>query len=137
MKFWFSGELDHRIADAYRPVRAHVEARLNARCGDRRYGSAITKISIIPIIMAPEFLQGRSERRLWQRKKRAADYRTIIDFERFRIGDETERQRLLIENTLDAVRDLQRKAGDDFHGEALVLDILAEFGWSLPESQDA
>lgn len=127
MKFWFSGELDHRISDAYRPVQARVEARLNARCGDRQYGDAITEIAIVPMILGPQFLRGRPERRLWQRKQRAADYRTIIDFEKFRLGDERARERLLVDNTLDAVRDLQRKAGRHFDGDALVSDIMTEF----------
>lgn len=129
MKFWFSAELDHRVADSYRPVRVRVETRLNALCGDRQYGDAIIKIAIIPMILGPEFLEGRPERRLWQRKQRAADYRTIIDFDAFLNGGEAERERLLIENILDAIRDLQRKAGASFLGEALISDILAEFGY--------
>lgn len=127
MEFWFSGELDHRVGEPYRRVSLRVEARLNARCGHRHYGDAITKIAIIPMILGRQFLRGRPERRLWQRKQRTADYRTTIDFDRFRFGDDRERERLLVQNTLDAVRDLQRKAGRDFNGDALVSDILAEF----------
>src|SRR5688572_20654783 len=83
MKFWFSGELDHRIGDPYRPVRARVEAKLNRMCEGRDYGDAVTRFAIIPVILAPEFLSGRPERRLWKRKERVADYRIIIDFESF------------------------------------------------------
>ena len=54
-------------------------------------------------------------------------------FENFKLGGDVERERLLVENTLDAVRDLQQKAGDGFDGEALASDILAEFA----EVQDA
>ena len=64
MNFWFGGELDHRIDEAYRPVRKRVEARLNSRCGHREYGDAVTKIAIIPMILGPELLAGREERRL-------------------------------------------------------------------------
>lgn len=127
MKFWFSGELDHRIVEAYRPVRTHVEARLNTRCGNRHYGDAVKEIAIIPIILGPEFLKGRRERRLWQRKQRTADYRMIIDFEKFKLGDEVEREHLLVANTLDAVHDLQRKIRDGFDGASLATDIMAEF----------
>lgn len=127
MKFWFSGEIDHRVGEEYRQTMLRVEARLNSCCGDRDYGDAITEIAIIPMILSPQFLRGRPERRLWQRKKHGADYRTIIDFEAFRRGGNSDRERLLVENTLDAIRDLQRKIGKCFDGEALASDILAEF----------
>lgn len=134
MKFWFSGELDHRISDAYRPVRKRIEARLNALCQNRNYGDLITEIAIIPMILGPEFRSGRKERRLWQRQQKSADYRTIIDFAAFQNGDEAERERLLVENTVDAIRDLQRKAGASFLGELLISEILTEFG-SWPEGE--
>jgi hypothetical protein len=132
MKFWLSGELDHRIYNAYRPIRARVEEKLNRMCEGRDYGDAVTEIAIIPMILSPEFLSGRSERRLWKRKEGVADYRTIIDFEAFRLADDAQREHLLIMNTLEAVRDLHRKAGDRLRREALVADIKAEF----PEVSD-
>ena len=128
MKFWLSGELDHRIADAFPTIRSRVESRLNAQCEERDYGDAVTEIAIIPMILGPEFLQGKSERRLWQRKQRAADYRTFIDFETFRGANDTQRERLLVMNTVNAVLHLQRKVGKQFRGVDLVADILAEFG---------
>lgn len=136
MEFWFSGEIDHRVNDLFSPVQNRVEARLNAICRDRQYGDAIIKIAIIPMVLGPEFLVGRPERRLFQRKQRSADYRTIIDFEAFRNGDEELRKRLLIENTLDAIRDLQRKAGASFLGNELISDIVTEFRYSPPEIND-
>ena len=137
MKFWFSGELDHRIADAFRPVRMRVEGRLNARCQDRDYGDAVTKIAIIPMILGSEFLEGKQERRLWQRKQRTADYRTVIDFEKFRAADEAGRERLLLMNTVSVIRDLQTKAGKNFRGDDLLSDISVEFGLLLEEVRDA
>jgi hypothetical protein len=137
MKFWFSGELDHRIDDAYKPIRARVEEKLNGMCEGRDYGDAVTKIGIIPMILDPEFLSGRPERRLWKRKEQVADYRTIIDFETFRLADDAKRERLLVTNTVAAVRDLQRKAGEGFRGDELVSDIRREFGLTHAEVSDA
>lgn len=137
MKFWFSGELDHRVADAYRPVRARVEEKLNRMCEGRDYGNAVTKIAIIPMILGPEFLSGRPERRLWKRKEGVADYRTIIDFESFLSVGDAARERLLVTNTVDAVRDLHRKAAGQFRGDELVSDILREFGLTVAEVPDA
>jgi hypothetical protein len=127
MKFFLSGELDVEIRDAWAPVRQYVEARLNASLSDKEYGSAICSIGIIPMILRPEWQSARKERRLFQRKQRGADYRTAIDFEQFRSGSERVRRRLLVRNIIEAIEDLQRKAGRAFHGHALVEDILALF----------
>lgn len=136
MTFWFGGELDHRIAEAFRPVRTRVERRLNARCQDRDYGDAVTKIAIIPMILGPEFLEGRTERRLWQRKERAADYRTIIDFQKFSVADDAQRERLLLMNVVGAIRHLQTKTGERLRGDNLLADISAEFGLTLTEDHN-
>lgn len=133
MKFWFSGELDHRISDAYRPVSKVVETKLNRMCDGRDYGDAVATIAIIPMILSAEFLPGMRERRLWKRKEGIADYRTFIDFESFRRGDDRERERLLVLNTLAAVRDLHRKAGKAFRGDELIADITREFGLSVAD----
>lgn len=130
MEFWFSGEVDNRIADAFRAARSRVEPRCNACCRDHDYGDAITKIAIIPMVLGPKFLNGRRERRLWQRKTRSADYRTIIDFEAFRSADDSGRDRLLVMNVVDAVRHLQTKAGKHFRADDPIADILEEFGLS-------
>ncbi|HEV2692634.1 MAG TPA: Imm44 family immunity protein [Verrucomicrobiae bacterium] len=137
MTFFFSGELDHRISEAFRPVRSRVESRLNARCQHRDYGDAVTEIAIVPMILGPEFLAGRPERRMWQRKKRAADYRTIIDFEKFSVADDAQRERLLLMNVADAIRHLQTKTGSGFRADDLLADITAEFGLALTEVHDA
>jgi len=128
LKFWFSGEVDQRISDAFRRILARVEAKLNHICDGRDYGDGVVKFAIIPMILGPEHLSGRPERRLWKRKERIADYRTIIDFKSFQLADDIERERLLVMNTVDAVRDLHRKAGEQFRGNELASDILREFG---------
>jgi hypothetical protein len=128
MRFFFSGELDVDIADFYRPTRQRIEKKLNEMCSTRDYGDAIVKIAIIPMILRPVFLAGRKERRLFQRKQREADYRMIIDFERFRDGDDAVREKLLLKNVIDAITDLARKAGKSFAGQLLIDDILNDFG---------
>jgi hypothetical protein len=128
MKFWFSGEIDVDIANSYRRVSNALEVRLNTLCAGRDYGDVIQKIAIIPMILSPKFQIGRKERRLWQHKTGSADYRLIIDFEQFKSGNDAVRQRLLLENTVHTIRDLERKVGKGFAGEALIKDIKAEFG---------
>ena len=127
MEFFLSGELNAEIADAYAPVRRHVEERLNTSLSAKEYGSAVRSIGVIPMILRPESRLSRPERKLFQRKACGADYRTAIDFEKFRDGNESVRQQLLVRNVVEAVEDLQRKAGRTFQGHALMQDILRLF----------
>jgi hypothetical protein len=127
MEFWFGGELDHTVTDLYRPVRVRVEKRLNDRCAGRHYGDGVLKISICPMILSSEFLASRPERRLWKRQEKLADYRTVIDFDAFSRGNDSEREKLLVTNVLDAVYDLGRKAGASLDAASLVSDIHSEF----------
>ena len=129
MNFWYSGELDSEIYDAYVAVRRIVESRLKQTLSDRSYGRGVTKIAITAIILGPRF-PNHPERRLLQRKQCSADYRLHIDFESFLNGDASVQQQLLIRNTIQAIVDISRKANDahlEFDGEALANDILAVF----------
>src|SRR5947208_3702951 len=123
MRFFIAGEVDTAVADAWRESSRPVEVRLNAALAERQYGPAIQSIGIIPMILRPEWQHGRPERKLLRGKDRDADYRTIIDFEAFRQGSAEARERLIVANIVDAVRDLNRKARGTFNGEALVADI--------------
>jgi hypothetical protein len=127
VRFFFSGEIDTLVYDLYFVTRPLVEKPLNESLGSRDYGPALINIGIIPIIMRPEWLGDRKERRLFQRKQRSADYRLFIDFERFRSGGLDDRVRLLLANVITAIEDLQRKAGRSFDGGALTADILSLF----------
>jgi hypothetical protein len=132
MQFFFSGEIDARVDDAWRAVARPLQHRLNAALGQRDYGPAVREFALIPMIMRPEWRDGfHKERRLWKRREAVADYRTWIDFDHFLAADAPERERLLVENLLAAVRDVQRKAGQALDGEALVADILAALDGSL------
>lgn len=125
MRFFFSGEIDALVSDAWRNVSRPLEKRLNAALGERDYGPAVSEFALIPMIMRPDWQKDfYKERRRWKRREAAADYRTWIDFERFMAGDAQERERLLVENLLAAVRDVQRKAGTGLDGDALIADIL-------------
>src|SRR5215213_8570011 len=109
MRFFIAGEVDIAVADAWRESSRPVERRLNAALAERDYGPAIQSIGIIPMILRPEWQQGRPVRKLFRRKDRDADYRTIIDFVAFSQGSVQVRERLIVANIVDAVRDLDRK----------------------------
>ncbi len=126
MHFFISGELDSEVAELFRPVRKEVELLLNQELGNNSYGQDIEKISLIPIILGPRFTD-RKERRLLQRKDKAADYRLVIDFEAFLHGGESTRRQLLINNLLLAIADISRKIGGKFEGDRLSHDIKSLF----------
>jgi hypothetical protein len=126
MQFFFSGEIDARVDDAWRAVARPLQHRLNAALGQRDYGPAVREFALIPMIIRPEWQAGfYKERRLWKRQEAVADYRTWIDCDRFLAADARDRERLLVANLIAAVRDVQRKAGQGLDGDALVADILA------------
>jgi hypothetical protein len=126
MEFWFSGELDHQVSDAYREIRSEVEATLNRELGSKDYGPALQELAIIPIIISKTF-GPRKERRLVRREQKSADYRLFIDFEAFLAGDYDKRVQLLVTNVLWAVQDIDRKLKSQFAGAQLCNDIKALF----------
>jgi len=125
MRFFFSGELDSEIADSYRPIRIAMECTLNSALSERSYGDAITEVAIIPMILGPQFCEGRKERRLVKRKEKAADYRLFIDFDAWRSGTPQVQKQLLLENVLVVVDDIGRKMKSDFDSARLRDDIIA------------
>jgi len=123
MKFWFSGEIDARVGETYRAIRLEMETRLNADLGQRNYGPAVVELAIIPMLLGPEFSEGRPERRLVKRKEKVADYRLSIDFAAWQVGSELDRKRLLLENVLESIRDIGRKLPGGFEAALLQQDI--------------
>ena len=123
MRFFFSGELDAEIADQYRVIRQEVEAALNDGLGDQDYGGVLNEIGIIPMILGPRFSEGRKERRLVKRDEKTADYRLFIDYKEWTAGSHSDRKRLLLENVLACVEDIDRKLKGGFHGKRLSQDI--------------
>lgn len=135
MNFWYSGEIDSEVDDAFHSTRKTIEERLNTALAGNDYGAGVTKIAIIPIILGPRF-PNHSERRLLQRSQHSADYRLRIDFETFRRGGERTRELLLIRNTIQAIEDISRKtekANIEFSGKALKQDVLAAFAISMDD----
>jgi hypothetical protein len=130
MRFFFSGEIDTKVGDAYRDVRKEVEGTLNATLGNVDYGDSLVKISIVPMILGPVFSEGRKERRLINHADRVADYRMFIDFEDFLAGSRETRTRLLVDNVLTAVDDIDRKLKGKFDGQRMREDILRLFSRS-------
>ncbi len=98
MKFFISAEIYKDAAETFRATRAEVERTLNSSLEGESYGSCLEEIGIIPIVLPAEFLLGRNERRLFQRKSKSADYRLVIDYNKFQVADVRTKELLLINN---------------------------------------
>ena len=62
MHFFFSGELDVQVADAWQAVARSLEHRLNEALESRDYGPALREIALIPMILRPEWFRASVSR---------------------------------------------------------------------------
>ena len=124
MEFFFSAELDDQVGEAWRRVAKPLESELNSALASEDFGPVVTSIGLIPMILPPTWTVGHTERRLWQRAEASADYRLWMPYEAFRDGTDEVRRLLLVHCLLEAVRDLQRKAGARFDGRSLTTAVL-------------
>jgi hypothetical protein len=125
MDFFMSCEMDKQVGDIYPEIEKEIESKLNT-LKDKDYGSAVTSIGIIPIIVGQSLLDEGffKERRLFSRKNKEADYRLRIDLKRFMESDNETRRLMVIKNVIESVRSLGEKAKKDFDAKTLEEDIL-------------
>lgn len=90
------------------------------------YGTEFRSIAIIPTCVDDDFWDtlGWKERTQIWRKKREADIRLRMDYERF-IRETPENMRLMfIDIIVKSIKVVQEKSKEDFRGNDLILDIL-------------
>lgn len=90
------------------------------------YGNEFRLISVIPSCMDDDYwnASGWKERRQIWRKKKEADIRLRMDYNRF-IEETVENKRLMfIDIIVKSIRIVQEKSISDFQGEKLIEDIL-------------
>ena len=93
---------------------------------ESKYGSEFALISIIPTCVDEEMWKvlGWKERVLLKRKKREADVRLRINYEKFVASDKNEKKKLFIGIITDSIRIIQERSKGDFDGQTLIEDIL-------------
>jgi hypothetical protein len=94
------------------------------------YGSEFREIAIIPSCVSLSTWEalGWKERQYVWRKKREADIRLRMDYERF-VSETPENKRLLfVDIIIKSIKVLQTKSKGDFRGDALIADILNALG---------
>lgn len=90
------------------------------------YGTEFRLISVIPTCLDDQFWEasGWKERKQIWRKKKEADIRLRMDYDRF-VQETPENQRLMfIDIIVRSIQVVQEKSKDDFRGNELIADIL-------------
>ena len=88
------------------------------------YGEEFQCIGIIPVIMPEEYHDGYTERRQIWRKKREADIRLYIDYEKYIKGDSKTKLMLWTKCIVDSIEVVESRKKGDFQGEKLIQDFL-------------
>lgn len=123
-----SGEVDASVSEPFREVRNDIQKKLKV-LEKNDYGSEVESLGVIPIVacLTPELENAGffKERQLFSKKKKDADFRLRINYEKFINADEATKRLLVIKNVIDSVRLLSEKAKKDFDAKRLEADILA------------
>lgn len=90
----------------------------------KNYGEEFQCIGIIPVIMPEEYHDGYTERRQIWRKKREADIRLYIDYEKYIKGDSKTKLMLWTKCIVDSIEVVESRKKGDFQGEKLIQDFL-------------
>jgi hypothetical protein len=133
MKFFMSSESDSRYDDfeeSLRKIHNEIEKQVKNALEGNDYGNDIEQFGIIPIIIKFDEQMEKDgwfkDRVLFKRKKKEADLRLRINYDKFVKGNEETRKLLLIDNIIKSIEALSKKA-KDFKAEKLSNDILQLF----------
>ena len=99
------------------------------------YGTEFGSIAVIPSCVSDDFWEalGWKERKQIWRKKREADIRLRMNYDRF-VGETPENQRLLfIQVIVESIRVVISRSKGDFQGEKLISDILRALNVTLQD----
>ncbi|MEX0931888.1 MAG: Imm44 family immunity protein [Candidatus Paceibacterota bacterium] len=131
MRFSLSGEISLKDEqyEKFRVISNEIRTRVNEYLTKRHYGDAVNVLFLAPTIFSFEAYVGLpyKERKIYRKKDKSTDYRLAIDYNEFVNADDKEKERLLIENIIHAIRDLKRKIKKGFDGDKLEADILSLF----------
>jgi hypothetical protein len=133
MYFFISGEVAKEAGNGYGPLATSLEKKINECIKGNDYGSVLKKIGIIPTIFDLQTYVGLpyQERKLLKRKKGEADYRLAINYDNFVSTDDAGKERLLVENIIESIRDIGKKLKkEEFDAEKLETDVLVATGYS-------
>ena len=127
MKLFISIEAERAEETGIDNILTEVRKKLSFLSEDTdAYGTEFSEISVIPVCVSEEMWQilGWKERKLISRKKKEADIRLKMDFQRFNKADAEEKYILFADIIVKSVLVVKEKSKSDFKGDKLVADIL-------------
>ena len=90
---------------------------------DNDYGHELRHISIISIVVSDEFMEFRTERKLFSRKTNSADIRLNIDFRAFVKASPVNRYELYVSHILSSIETLRKKVSREYEFDRLISDV--------------
>jgi hypothetical protein len=136
VKLFLSGEIDGSrpndfIDKKFQVASDFVSDTLTPILEANDYGQEVLELNIIPIIVKlPQGMEEagwHKERKLFKRKTNSTDFRMRIDYDAFCNGDDKLRVKLIVENIIESVHILKKRATIDFEAERLEADIVSCF----------
>ena len=128
-----SAEVDVSIHDVFSKFQNQIKKKLQELLAQNYDSNAIEKIAIIPTIMSPKFAGFLTkERKLFSWKRKTADIRLKIDYQKFIEADDEEKKQLILQNILEAIRIVKAKVKKGFDGDRLEADIKKLFSIKSP-----
>ena len=133
-----SSESDSRyenFEESLRIISNKIELQIKNFIKDKFYGNEIKDLSIIPIIIKfDENMEKEGwfkEKITFKKAKNQGDIRLRVNYDKFVNGDENIKKLLLIDNVIKSIRELSKKAKNDFNAKQLENDILKLFNITL------
>lgn len=127
MKLFITIEAERAEETGIDNIMTEVRKKLSFLSEDTdAYGTEFNDISIIPVCVSEEMWQilGWKERKLISRKKKEADIRLKMDFQRFNKADAEEKYILFADIIVKSVLVVKEKSKSDFKGDKLIADII-------------
>jgi hypothetical protein len=95
------------------------------------YGDAVDLISVIPTVFSNEIFESLpyKERKIFSPKKKEAEFRLRIDYNKYVCSNDIEKSGLILDNIIQSIRLLNQKVKKDFDGEKLEKDIRELFNY--------
>jgi len=134
---FFTSETSFKSSEPFVKVSKPIHARLkwfqSAELVGATYGTEFNDIAIITTILGEGLKNMWKERRLVRHKKKDADIRLEIDYDKFVNADEQTQALLYVKNIVDSIMVVEEKKKGDFKGLKLIDDILSTLGISKAE----
>ena len=140
MDFFMTYEIDSRynnFGDILRKIGNDIEVKIKNFLKEKNYGTEIQDLSIIPIIIKfNEQMEKEGwfkEKITYKKSKNQADIRLKINYDKFVNGDEITKKLLLIHIIIKSIRELSKKAKNNFKANELEEDILKLFNLTISD----